>query len=1161
MGTYFSGRVASIVYENADFYVLRVVLDNDTSLLKTPVAVRGGFATLVVRPGTWLSFEGKWEEHAAYGKQVAVTRFPVAPPTWTTESILSLLSANNVGTTTCSTLRKTLGENLHAALLQGEEGLLPSGLDDFTRLHVLARWKSAVAHIKSTAFLYDVGVPQKVVGRVWAVLGDQAEEVLTSDPWSLLKVDGITFQQADEVAQRLGLPMDNPLRARGAAVFALKQARWEGHLYLTPSELSDAVRNLAPGLGAVSGSTLAAELVGAGSAVVEQVNGVTAIYDPWLLHLERDTAEGLRERAASSVDPVLRQRSEDALREWCDTHHVALTASQMQAALNALTEPVSVLTGLPGTGKTTTLRAVVSVLKEQGVPFLLCAPTGIAAKRMASVANAPASTVHRAFGAKNPGTSNEREATYVGVVGDANVTEGSAGSGERWEYGPDNIHPARVVICDESSMLDQHLLYRIVSATSGRLVFVGDAAQLPSVGPGDVLRNMIASKQFPTVALTEIFRQSDTSGIVIAAHDMHAGNVPTSDGKDFVLVEATEEDAAAAVIIKVAQRLYDARANFQVLSPRHAGASGVTTLNQRLRAILNPGQAGLTEVRLGTETVREDDRVMVVKNDYNLDVYNGDVGKVSRVDRKAREIEVLLHNEVPARQVRFSFTDAASKLRLAYAQTVHKCVHPDTLVETPEGVFPIADIPPTGLVRTPEGFKPYRNKVIRPTGAMLTLMTGSGYGVGVTPDHGMDAWDGAAYSRVEAQDLKEGMWLRLPIGGAEDKPFLPLPPLPEGAPQATLWSTPHELTPEMAEFLGLMVADGTVYDRGFRLAKRHADVVWRFSELAHRLFGVTPREITVGKTLGAEVNSTLLSTWLLGLGGLSPKNKYVPALVMQSGAPVLHAFLRGLFEDGTANVRGGRLDHVAWASSSEKCVGQVRLLLLRLGVVTHTTRTKKGTYSLSIRAPYLDLFRQDIGFVSAWKNERLGLPGVAPKTECLPLSKQEASLLRREYKNLLGLSVCQNAMNTGRISRRTAGLVVEAGGTLAPVMVERLAFHHTRVAAIATGEGPSMCVEVPEGHRFLQDGFSGWNSQGQEYDIIVAPILGSFGLQLQRNLFYTAVTRAKKKVILVGTYGALSRAVANDRADKRNTLFSLRLSSPELFTGQGEGGTEAGGNG
>lgn len=672
MGTYFSGRVASIVYENADFYVLRVVLDNDTSLLKTPVAVRGGFATMVVRAGVWLSFEGKWEEHSAYGKQIAVTRFPVPPPTWTTESILSLLSANNVGTTTCSTLRKTLGEGLHAALLQGDEGLKPSGLDDFTRLHVLSRWKSAVAHLKSTAFLYDVGVPQKVVGRVWAVLGDNAEEVLTSDPWSLLKVDGITFQQADEVAQRLGLPMDNPLRARGAAVFALKQARWEGHLYLTPAELSDAVRNLAPGLGAVSGSTLAAELVATGSAVVEEVNGITAIYDPWLLHLERDTAEGLRERAAMPVDPVLRQRSEDALREWSDTHHVSLTPTQVQAALNALTEPVSVLTGLPGTGKTTTLRAVVSVLKEQGVPFLLCAPTGIAAKRMASVTNASASTVHRAFGAKNPGNSNEREATYVGVVGDANVTEGSTGSGERWEYGPDNIHPARVVICDESSMLDQHLLYRIVSATSGRLVFVGDAAQLPSVGPGDVLRNMIASKQFPTISLTEIFRQSDTSGIVIAAHDMHGGRVPVSDGKDFVLVEATEEEAAAAVILKVAQRLYDARANFQVLSPRHAGAAGVTMLNQRLRGVLNPGQAGLTEVRLGSETVREDDRVMVVKNDYNLDVYNGDVGKVSRIDRKAREIEVLLNNEVPARQVRFSFADASSKLRLAYAQTVHK---------------------------------------------------------------------------------------------------------------------------------------------------------------------------------------------------------------------------------------------------------------------------------------------------------------------------------------------------------------------------------------------------------------------------------------------------------------------------------------------------------
>jgi exodeoxyribonuclease V alpha subunit len=668
MSEYFSGRVSSIVYENSDFYILRVLLDQPKD---QTVAVRGGFPTLAIRPGVWLSFEGKWEDHASYGRQIAVTRFPVPPPNWTPDTILSLLSANNVGTTTCSTLRG-LGASLHEALLSGPDALISTGLDEFTRLHVIARWKSAVAHIKSTAFLYDVGVPQKVIGRVWSVLGDRAEEVLTSDPWSLLKVDGITFQQADEVASRLGLPLDSPLRAKGAAIFALKQARWEGHLYLTPAELSEAVRNLAPGLGGVSGATLASDLVASHDAVVEEVNGVTAIYDPWLLEIEQFTAKELRNRMGVAVDDELRVRSEIALREWSDTYHVNLTDEQRKAAIHALTEPVSVLTGLPGTGKTTTLRAVVSILKEQGIPFLLCAPTGIAAKRMASVTSASASTVHRAFGAKNPGNSNEREATYVGIVGESQANDNSNGFGERWEYGPENQHPARVVICDESSMLDQHLLYRIVSATSGRLVFVGDAAQLPSVGPGDVLRGMIASSQFPTISLTEIFRQSDTSGIVIAAHDIHKGVVPVSDGKDFVLVEATEEDAASAVILKVAQRLYEARANFQVLSPRHAGSAGVTNLNQRLRSLLNPGNSGLTEVRMGTETVREDDRVMVVKNDYNLDVYNGDVGKVSRIDRKAREIEVLLYNEVPARRVRFTFSDATAKLRLAYAQTIHK---------------------------------------------------------------------------------------------------------------------------------------------------------------------------------------------------------------------------------------------------------------------------------------------------------------------------------------------------------------------------------------------------------------------------------------------------------------------------------------------------------
>lgn len=667
--TYFSGRVSSVVYGSGEFHVLKVMLDGGL----VPVSVRGNFAAQKIANGVWVGFDGDWEEHPSYGKQLAVKRSPVPPPKWTPEIAASILSANGVGTTTVTVLRTALGDDLVAALDKGTEALAGVPLDNFAKDHAVSRWRSAVAHLRTLSYLYDSGVPAKIIGKVWSAFGDDAPKVLSTNPWALLRIDGVTFAHADEIAYKLGVPMSAPERAKGAAQYALKSSRNEGHLFLTPDEIRDGVTALAPGVVLGPVDDLVAEMTKEGLCRVDQINGVTAVYDPWAYTLEAETAhELLRRSTGSKAD---RDKAGGELDAWAETSNVQLTGDQRAAAVNALTEPVSILTGLPGTGKTTTLRAVVRVLLDLGVPFLLCAPTGIAAKRMASVTNAPAATIHRAFGAKNfKADDGEREATYSGVVGDSTGPSDSTGIGERWEYTPKNPHPAKVVIVDESSMVDQHLLYRIVQGTSQdcRLVFVGDAAQLPSVGPGDVLRQMVASKAFPVVALTEIFRQAELSGIVVAAHDIHKGQTPVSDGKDFVLVTALSEDAAAATVTQVAEKLYAARKNFQVLSPRHGGPAGVTELNRRLRATLNPGQPGLVEHRIGSDTIREDDRVMITKNDYELDVYNGDVGKVARIDRKSKDIEILIHGTTPARQVRIPTADAASKIRLAYAQTVHK---------------------------------------------------------------------------------------------------------------------------------------------------------------------------------------------------------------------------------------------------------------------------------------------------------------------------------------------------------------------------------------------------------------------------------------------------------------------------------------------------------
>ena len=220
------------------------------------------------------------------------------------------------------------------------------------------------------------------------------------------------------------------------------------------------------------------------------------------------------------------------------------------------------------------------------------------------------------------------------------------------------------------------MLYRLLTGTDKtcRIVFVGDPFQLPSVGSGDVLRDLVVSGVFPHSHLTQIFRQADTSGIVVAAHAVNAGETPVSDGKDFVLIPAASEEEAANMIVQVAKKLYSKRLNFQVLSPRHAGDAGVTSLNQRLRLALNPADSGVAEMKIGDSIVREGDRIMVVKNDYILGVYNGDVGKVARIDRKAKEVELKIFEGpgIPPRLVRYEFRDATRNLRLAYCQTVHK---------------------------------------------------------------------------------------------------------------------------------------------------------------------------------------------------------------------------------------------------------------------------------------------------------------------------------------------------------------------------------------------------------------------------------------------------------------------------------------------------------
>lgn len=698
----YSGRVQRVVYENEDFRILSFVLDSGPDKNQA-ITVKGNFPAQVVDIGSWLSFEGSWLDHPQYGRQLTVTRSPVAVQTWTNDRVDSALSAYGVGPAVRSAIAKhaasrgfSMSDLLDSGELSGIEGL-----DESSKNHALGRWRSLRTYMDAATFMSEAGLPASIVSKVWEIFGTDLDEIITKDPWVLVKIPGISFREVDEVALKLGVSLDNPGRIRGAVLSSIQECVQEGNVFATTSQVVSRIGKKIPG-GVPSDEIASAikALKDKGELIVDRTTspGLTALYDPWHFEVEENCARILIQRAQTpleedyllnsmcNVGEKIQEAREAgkpiqevallALSQWAAAKKTSLTSDQESAAVRALTEQVSLLTGLPGTGKTTTLRAVVSILRDMGVPFLLAAPTGIAAKRMALVTRADASTIHRAFGARGfmDDSDESSEATYAGIVGSRDKRK-SGGNGV-WEFDEQNPHPAKFVIVDESSMLDLNMLYRLLLGTSKtcRLLFVGDPFQLPSVGSGDVLRDLVKSGSFPHSHLTQIFRQNDTSGIILAAHSVNNGHAPKSDGKDFVLLEAKDAGEASDLIVGIARRLYDKRLNFQVLSPRHAGEAGVTELNQRLRLSLNPSVSGLLEMKIGGDVVREGDRIMVVKNNYSLGVYNGDVGKVSRIDRRAKQIEVKIFQGPgqPSQIVIYNFADAAKSLRMAYAQTVHK---------------------------------------------------------------------------------------------------------------------------------------------------------------------------------------------------------------------------------------------------------------------------------------------------------------------------------------------------------------------------------------------------------------------------------------------------------------------------------------------------------
>lgn len=612
-----------------------------------------------INVGEGLRLEGEWTNHAQYGRQFSVTRYLSAAP-GTQAALKKYLGSGllkGVGPVMAEHIVNTFGlETLHVLDNQPERLVEVPGMGARKAQGIAAVWAERRALKELMVFLQTQGLPVALAVRILRKYGSAAEAVVRNQPYRLAaEVYGISFEVADSIAARAGVEPQSPQRIGAGVTAVLREAAAFGHVFLpVQSLLPRAAKLLSLPPSVVQGAlrsldetgVIHAENMASGGIDVREV-----AYLPEMYTAEEAICEALRslmhgrDRLA-----MLSNLDWDTMWRYLGSREtVHLTDQQRLAVKSALTSRIAVITGGPGTGKTTTLRSIVRLLQAKGGTVALAAPTGRAAKRLSEATGVAASTIHRLLELRPGGAYEVRGAL-----------------------------DADLIIIDEASMMDLPLAEALIKAVpaGAHLVLVGDADQLPPVGPGAVFRDIIASNIVPITRLETIFRQAEGSAIVSNAHLINAGHAPviTRHITDFFFFKQPDPAACAQLIVDLATRRVPERfglnpmEDIQVLAPMYAGVCGIEALNVNLQAVLNPPSASKDERRYGSRIFRVGDRVMQVVNDYDRQVSNGEMGRIVRIDQEEQTLIASFDQEWT---VEYTFQEL-DELVHAYAISVHK---------------------------------------------------------------------------------------------------------------------------------------------------------------------------------------------------------------------------------------------------------------------------------------------------------------------------------------------------------------------------------------------------------------------------------------------------------------------------------------------------------
>lgn len=643
------GQIERVVFRNEEngFCVLRVKVRGHKDL----VTVTGTAPT--INPGEWMAADGEWLNDPRHGRQFKANGMRMSKPD-TLEGIEKYLASGmvkGIGKEYAKRLVGTFGRDVFDVIENSSGKLLKvPGIGRGRKDNIKKAWDEQKNVRQIMSFLFSHGISTTRAFRIHKIYGDKAIELVQRDPYCLARdIRGIGFLIADQIAMKLGIAKDSDLRARAGLEYCLGELTANGHCAYVRNDLLSRTAELLEIDLAIIERALDHSIENDRLIQRTNIRGVELVYLPKLYFAEIELAKKLQilKKGKHPCPPI----DFDKALAWVQQKTgIELAPAQRHALRTAVESKVMVITGGPGVGKTTLVNSVLMVLKAKKMRVNLCAPTGRAAKRMAETTGMEAKTIHRML-QYNPGTG--------GFI-----------------HGSENPLECDVLIVDESSMIDVVLASQLMDAVPlhAAVVIVGDADQLPSVGPGRVLQDIIASKQVPVGHLNEVFRQAATSRIITNAHRINQGQKPEfpeeGETSDCYFVEADEPEKALKMVGKMVKKSIPQKFRFnpmediQILTPMQKGELGARNLNTVLQGLLNPRG---DEVERFAITYRTGDKVMQTENDYDKDVYNGDIGRIVSISNEDSELVV----DFDGRKVVYDFREL-DELVLSYAITIHK---------------------------------------------------------------------------------------------------------------------------------------------------------------------------------------------------------------------------------------------------------------------------------------------------------------------------------------------------------------------------------------------------------------------------------------------------------------------------------------------------------